>query len=158
MIRLFKRQPDYVVFPEDPYLRRWHLIPRNRWFNIYLHHFLRSDDERALHDHPWWSLSLILKGGYFEVLPENGIKIYRAGKVVFRKAEHTHRVELFNNLSEPSLVDGCALGYKKLPAWTLFITGPKIREWGFHCPHGWRHWAEFTNPLDGGATIGRGCD
>ena len=37
------------------YLSRWHIIPRNRYFNIYLHKFVGSDDDRALHDHPWRS-------------------------------------------------------------------------------------------------------
>lgn len=36
---------------ERPYLLRWFIIPRNRFFNIYLHKFLRSDDDRALLDH-----------------------------------------------------------------------------------------------------------
>ena len=49
-----------------PYLTRWHLIPRNRWFNLYLHKFVHGDDERALHDHPWPSASLILEGRYIE--------------------------------------------------------------------------------------------
>jgi hypothetical protein len=40
------RPPDYIIGGEaDPYLRRWWVIPRNRFFNIYLHHFVRSDDE-----------------------------------------------------------------------------------------------------------------
>lgn len=49
-----------------PYLTRWHLIPRNRWFNLYLHKFVHGDDERALHDHPWPSASLLLEGRYIE--------------------------------------------------------------------------------------------
>lgn len=51
----------------DPYLLRWYLIPRNPIVNVYLHKFLRSDDDRALHDHPWWFVSLILRGQYDEV-------------------------------------------------------------------------------------------
>ena len=40
---------DLVVGGDaDPYLRRWWLIPRNRIFNVYLHHFMRSDDDRVL--------------------------------------------------------------------------------------------------------------
>ena len=40
------RQPDFVVGkPEDPYLLRWWVIPRNKRFNVYLHKFLRSDDD-----------------------------------------------------------------------------------------------------------------
>ncbi|CAN0516096.1 unnamed protein product, partial [Scytosiphon promiscuus] len=30
------------------------------------------------------------------------------------------------------------------PVWSLFITGPKYREWGFRTAGGWMHWKEFT--------------
>ena len=135
------RGPDFVIGGRDnPYLKRWWIIKRNQWFNIYLHHFLRSDDDRALHDHPWWNLSILLKGRYIEHMPK-GQALRRRGQMVLRGATAAHRVEL---------IDG--------PVWTLFITGPKIREWGFHCPLGWRHWRIFTNPEDNGQTVGRGCE
>ena len=52
--RITRRPADFVIGgAERPYLRRWWVIPRNRLFNVYLHQFLRSDDDRALHDHPW---------------------------------------------------------------------------------------------------------
>lgn len=68
-----KRWPDMVIGDNDnPYLLRWYVIPRNRIFNIYLHKFVRSDDDRALHDHPWsWNMSLIIKGIYIEHIPKN---------------------------------------------------------------------------------------
>ena len=61
------KAPDLVVgSPKRPYMHRWWLIPRNPVFNVYLHRFLRSDDDRALHDHPWPSLSILLHGSYRE--------------------------------------------------------------------------------------------
>jgi len=37
------RKPDFVIGRAGaPYLERWWVIPRNRWFNIYLHHFLSA--------------------------------------------------------------------------------------------------------------------
>lgn len=58
---VFGRKPDFVIGDlSNPYLLRWWVIPRNRFFNVYLHKFLRDDDDRALHDHPWWSMSIIL--------------------------------------------------------------------------------------------------
>ena len=61
------RAPDFIIGgAEDAYMLRWWVIPRNRWFNIYLHKILRDDDPRALHDHPWWNISIVLKGGYLE--------------------------------------------------------------------------------------------
>jgi hypothetical protein len=150
---MFRRPPDFVIGGDDPYLRRWWLIPRNPVFNIYLHQFLRSDDDRALHDHPWVNLSIILRGGYFEVRPRDrseGAKkdpalherLWRGpGSIVLRRAKAAHRAEL------PAGKD----------AWTLFITGPRLRSWGFWCPHGWRHWREFTAGPSG-ETVGKGCD
>lgn len=140
-----RRAPDVIVGgAESPYMRRWWVIPRNRFFNIYLHHFLRSDDDRALHDHPWWNLSVLLDGRYVEhTISAGGINVRterKAGDWKFRQAGAAHRIEL---------IEG--------PCWTVFITGPRLREWGFHCPRGWVHWRDFTNPADGGKTIGRGC-
>lgn len=66
--RAQRRLPDFVIGGHaNPYLLRWWLIPRNRVFNIYLHKFLRDDDDRALHDHPWFWCSIMLRGEYVEV-------------------------------------------------------------------------------------------
>lgn len=48
--------------PRCPYLIRW-LIDL-RLFSIRLHHWVRSDDKRAMHDHSWWFLTFVLAGGY----------------------------------------------------------------------------------------------
>src|SRR5690606_37136256 len=89
------REPDFIVGRDAPagaYLRRWYLTPwrnlqtrlrkraedaptrTNRAIahlvgllpNLYLHQFLRDDDDRALHDHPSWAASFMLQGGYVE--------------------------------------------------------------------------------------------
>jgi hypothetical protein len=139
-----RRPPDFIIgSPANPYLKRWWLIPRNRLFNVYLHQFLRSDDDRALHDHPWLNFSFILKGEYTEhTIPAGGVnvrKIYKAGDIKLRRAVASHRIELHAG-----------------ECWTLFVTGPAIRSWGFHCPAGWRHWREFVAENPG--EIGKGCD
>ncbi len=151
--RIFHREPDFIVGGHDnPYLLRWWIIPRNRFFNVYLHKFLRDDDDRALHDHPWWSLSIIIKGGYHEHLPLWYTKFYPRWSIIFRKPIHRHRIELMKNvwLKNGELV-------RVMPTWTIFITGPRVREWGFHCPQGFVHWKDFTAAGDKGAT-GKGCD
>jgi hypothetical protein len=63
------REPDKVIMPDGHKvaMRRWHLIPRNPVFNVFLHHIVESDDDRALHDHPWISLSVILDDSYVEI-------------------------------------------------------------------------------------------
>jgi hypothetical protein len=180
------RRPDQVIgTAADPYLHRWYLTPwrtayedvpeesRTRWQrfvsrlpNVYLHCIMRSDDERALHDHPWHWGSLILAGSYVEVchaplkvgrLPLRGAdamtvevdterltlsRRYSAGALRFHRATFAHRLVVH---------DG---NY----AWTLLFTGPRIRDWGFLCPSGWVHWRKFTDPATDGATVGQGCE
>lgn len=150
--RVTRRPPDFVIGGTTrPYLRRWFVIPRNRFFNVYLHQFLRSDDDRALHDHPWINLSVLLRGGYIEHrIAAGGIEcreLLWAGEWRFRRSGRmAHRIELLEYDGEPQ------------PCWTLFITGPRYRSWGFHCPQqGWIRWDRFTAPNDSGA-IGPGCD
>ncbi|MBB5444630.1 MULTISPECIES: hypothetical protein [unclassified Paraburkholderia] len=145
--RLTRRGPDFIIGDvADPYLVRWWVIPRNRFFNIYLHRFLRSDDDRALHDHPWSNLSILLRGKYVEhTIAHGGINVRterRAGDCKLRLfGSAAHRLEL---------TDG--------ECWTLFVTGPRYREWGFHCPLiGWVHWRRFT-AADNPGEIGKGCD
>ncbi len=142
------RGPDFVIGGhERPYLLRWYVIPRNRWFNIYLHNIRRSDDDRAEHSHPWlFNCSVLLDGCYVEHSAA-GPKYAEDGAVKARWGASFHRLQLI-----PSLAT-----LEERPVWTLFITGPKVREWGFACPQGWRHWREFTSPRDGGS-VGRGCE
>lgn len=142
------REPDfYIGGKQNPYMKRWWITERlpEKW-KIYLHNILRDDDDRALHDHPARSISIILKGGYIEHLP-GGVKKRRyPGMVIFRKAEQPHRLELRRDANG-----------NVITAWTIFIFGPKVREWGFYCPQGWRHYRDFVSPVDSG-NIGPGCD
>lgn len=121
------------------YLRRWWVIPRNDFCNIYLHEMVGSDIDRALHDHPWPNMSVLLAGQYREHVPD-GVHLRQAGDVVMREAGDLHRLEV--NPGDRVI--------------TLFMTGPKVREWGFACAHGWVHWKDFTHPEDS-SRVGRGC-
>lgn len=107
----------------DPYLFRWKLIPMNRLLNVYLHLFVRSDRDVA-HDHPWDNLSIILQGSYTENAYGKSL-IRKPFRPIFRTAESSHRLE----------VSGLV--------WSLFITGPKRRSWGFYAPEGWIPWRKF---------------
>jgi hypothetical protein len=98
--------------PECPFVVRWKIESRSGW-SLRLHHWLSSDDARAFHDHPWWFITLVLRGGYTDKGPD-GDDVLRAGSVRYRPALHRHTV-----------VPG-ARG-----AWTLMATGPKMRPWGF---------------------------
>ncbi|MFI5404990.1 MAG: hypothetical protein ACHQ1D_00605 [Nitrososphaerales archaeon] len=145
------REPDLVVVGgnSQPYLKRWYIIPKNNYFNIYYHEFCANDEDRALHDHPWYSLSFILTGGYYELTygPDKTFqrKWYKPGSLVFRWPKYTHRIELGKKDNELIL------------AKTLFITGPVLRNWGFYCPKGWVSWKEF-GPRRGAGEPGKGCE
>lgn len=167
------RRPDLVI--GEDYLLRWHLIPRNNWFNIYLHCFI-GDDDVIMHDHPWRSVSFLLKGQLNEVRPHqlspnvlfddpNGygyapsdsqatIKILPIVRFLpkYRSTEYIHRI-MVNKLYSEEAVDVIHYAGGELDliprnhAWTLFITGRITRRWGFHCPKGF---VDFRKYFDGG--------
>lgn len=100
-----------------------------------VHHILRSDDGRDFHDHPWPYLTIILRGGYWEVRPvlvDNVVSYcvrtwHGPGSVLLRRAASWHRLELPEGQT----------------AWTLFCTGPKVQHWGFLVGRrkvGWREY------------------
>jgi len=129
---------------------RWHIF-RWRGWQFALHKWLRSDDDRALHDHSAENLSIILNSGYFEVLSHGWqplrIKFRWPLVPYFRRADVPHRIIL------PS-------GGK--PVWSLWLRWPPVRQWGFYCRSGWRHWKDYTNTRDYSAPgsvseVGPGC-
>lgn len=103
-----------------------------------IHEILRSDSDRHLHDHPWWSISIILEGGYREWMPLHAHQDFsrdaeflyyvdrKPGDIVFREASDRHRLELLNG-----------------PAKSLFIMGPWEQDWGFYLPEGKMYWKEY---------------
>jgi len=105
-------QPDLVL---EGYLHRWYIIQRNKYFNVYLHKFVGNDDSRGYHDHPWYSVSLLLKGRLIEHRRQNIARSIPWLIPVFRSAKFAHRLQIY-----------------KGPVWTLFITGPNYRTWGFY--------------------------
>lgn len=116
----------------EPYLERYYIfLKERRWFpfNIFLHKFLKGDPD-DVHDHPWPYATLILKGGYYEWVPEFsedesvcGQRRYWRGPGHFRicNSNSFHRIELKDNIT----------------AWSLFIPGPQKREWGFILKNKW---------------------
>lgn len=122
------RKPDEVIENSSGvYLNRWYLVRNPPHCNVYVHQFLGSDDDRALHDHPWDSTSIVLAGRYLEHLKEGKV-VREIGDVIMRDAYTPHRVELLGT-----------------ECWTLFTTGPKHKEWGFWCKDGWVHHKDFEN-------------
>lgn len=147
------RAPDLVIAPNGfPYLYRWHMVPRGGPANIYFHVQVADDPERPLHNHPWDNMSVILAGGYKETLslsegePSLGstnVFIRQKGDVIYRRAKQAHRLQLLTG---------------EAYAMTLFTAGPKINDWGFWYPEGFRPYQEVTVLKDGMSVHVKGSD
>ena len=118
----------------EPLLTRYYLFLKDRDrfpFNVFLHKF-HTGDPGDVHDHPWSYATLILAGGYYEWVPEFNSKKEMIGEFRhwrgtghFRICKPTsyHRIELKEGVTP----------------WTLFMPGPKKREWGFLVNNNWIH-------------------
>jgi hypothetical protein len=105
-----------------PMLARYSLL-RTPFGNLYLHHFLRSDNDRHFHDHPWSFLTFLL-GSYIEHTPR-GVFRRRRFSLLWRPATWRHWVEVVR------------------PVWTLVFVTNKSREWGFWTERGWIDWRTY---------------
>lgn len=123
---------DTCAPTKEPLMHRYKIF-RSRWGNMYLHKFLRSDYDRAMHDHPWSFISLVLTNGYYEHTA-SGRRFRPPGSLNIRPAEWLHWVEI------------------EKPAWTLVFVRPKRREWGFLSSIGWLPEKEFKNSPEGGCS------
>lgn len=140
-----KKTPYFHLYDKETgelYMERYWLQPFDPAapVNIRVHKITRSDDDRAMHDHPWPSTSIILSGGYWEIEPEDQEqdpradtyaftrKWKQAGDITQRKSGDRHRLEV-----QPGII-----------AWTMFIMGPYERSWGFHDPElGYVYWRDY---------------
>lgn len=125
------------------YLRRWRIV-QTPWFAIYLHKIATPDKDRDLHDHPWPFVSMVLRGGYDEVMDtaahyfpmmnhalgrQELLRTVRRGwlSIAFRRATDAHRIVRLH----------------RTPTWTLVLTGPRRRSWGFYTEQGFVDWKEY---------------
>ena len=117
---------------DEPYLERYYLFLKDRKafpFNVFLHKFLKGDPD-DVHDHPWPYATLILKGGYYEWLPQFDHKGHKIAEICVWRGPGSfrvcgsgsyHRIEL-----DPQVT-----------CWTLFMPGPHKRDWGFLVNNKW---------------------
>jgi hypothetical protein len=108
----------------NPYASGTYEKKRSWLPSVRIHHILRSDDDRAFHDHPWPYLTVVLRGGYWEIRPtydDSGLYMgnervwHGPGSILWRPANSWHRLELPEGET----------------AWTLFTTGRHQQTWGF---------------------------
>jgi hypothetical protein len=131
LLRLFPHE-DILGRDGSLYMRRWRVagyrarLPGLGGFNLMIHRIVRPDEDRDPHDHPWWFVSLLFLGRYIEErFGPDGTRFEvvsrRPGGLARRAATDLHRID--------TLPDG--------EAWTLVLTGPRARKWGFMTPGGW---------------------
>lgn len=148
--RLFNRK-EIVNCERDIYLTRWFVV---RWkcFAIFIHKFHRSDEDRALHDHPWNFIVIPIWRGYIEHYERTRIAVTAGLAVIsgkrrvwpiigtrYRPAGFRHRVELIRP-PDPTQPRGFS---RELPSWSIFIRFRRIREWGFWTSTGWVQWNQW---------------
>lgn len=139
----------------ETYMGRWWLFnPYDRdthkaklwWFpwSIRVHHIMRADQDRDLHDHPWNARTVILDGWYIEqrlsragadcslLNRQTGERTYLAKREAGDTAQLRH--------GEYHRIDQVSPG----GVWTLFITSPWQGEWGFLVDGQKVHWKTYT--------------
>lgn len=127
--RIFKRFDITDISQTEVYLRRWSMALPFGW-SIKLHHIMRTDSDRCQHDHPWGFWTLILWGGYDELVgEEQKLGKLRPGRIAWRPASFRHRI----------------VALPKGSAWTLVLTRGREQEWGFYTREGWMHWRTFVD-------------
>lgn len=113
------------------YMERFQLFAFEH-FSARLHHIVREDRDRHLHDHPWDFVSIVLQGGYVEARP------YEASDPLWIGEQ-----EVVCEVSRvaPCIAHRRALDRHKITSvdpgtWTFFLTGPYKNKWGFFTPKG----------------------
>jgi hypothetical protein len=168
--KLFEKRV-IVNCDHDPYLNRWYVF-RTKHVSLFIHQFVRSDEDRALHDHPWNFLVIPIWRGYIEhseAIPEPEVDLrafmeQRATIPVrrrvlpiigtrFRFGTYRHRVELLERKEQigvtvikSSFGESAGEPYfenRPLPAWSLFFHFTKFREWGFWPNEGFTPWNKW---------------
>lgn len=142
-----KRTPYFHLVHADGsmYMERYWLVKNFFGFSARVHGIHTPDMDRAMHDHPWSFISIVMRGAYIETTPnrQNTIDFHAVGaigatepqqerfrgtgSIAFHGFWHRHRVTLVTE-------------WDYLPVWTLFITFPKRQSWGFFTPDGKIWW------------------
>lgn len=136
----------------DIYLDRLRIVA-TPLFGVFLHRLGCPDPGEDLHDHPWWFASLILRGGYTELVADAHdaagfariADVYPTSK---RGIERTWRLGTIHRLH----LTEChrIIELRRTPTWTLILTGPRRRSWGFYPPTGFvdfRDYEQAARPL-----------
>lgn len=115
-------QERYWLFNAHDPVKRWSWLPSMR-----IHHILREDRDRHLHDHPWRARSFILKGEYWErrhvCYRECSELTTEEQEIFWRRTGTTASIPLGTFHS----IDRVSVG----GVWTLFVMFGYSNAWGF---------------------------
>lgn len=136
---------------------------------IRAHTILRSDNDRHLHDHPSWSLSIVLEGGYWEVCEPtewaerfgatyrrivDGLDRGMIDKEDRYELDYVARFGIYWR-GPGAIVLRRATDFHRLilprgtVAKSIFAMGKKSNSWGFLTPNGKVYWRTYLG-LDKG--------
>lgn len=172
------RKPDLIIGPRHaPQTIRWHIFVRRGW-QLSLHKWLRSDNDRAPHDHKADNVSILLTGCFREMVRERewareenirgSAAMHADGWIYYGDGEYYRDVDRWYLRwpLRPYFRKGETLHRVALlsdrPVWSLWLRWPARRRWGYGCPKGWVD-ADLYNKSadyyrDGVSEVGRGCD
>lgn len=120
------RPPDVDIC--NGYLHRWYIWPwkrRGDRLSVYLHWIRQPDPGRHMHDHPSWSITIVLRGWYAERFMGGFDRYNGPLSIRYRPAWEAHTIE-------DVAPGGC---------WTIWIRGRLYRKWGFWLTDD--HWVEW---------------
>lgn len=152
LIARSKRTPYFPIVKDgEVYMDRHWLFnpydyetrqPKHRWcpVSIRVHHILKPDEDRHLHDHPWNARTIILAGDYLEEVPgvmpgSASLPARRSRQQRTRRAGDTARIGYcqFHRIADVSHGG----------VHTLFISGRHRGTWGFLVDGGKVPWREY---------------
>lgn len=127
-------------------------------YTVRLHKILKSDDDRALHDHPWAFTSIILSNGYIEVLGQwkswdemkYGMLSLDSRLTVTQDSEG--RWIAYRWVGQGEINSADATTWHRLillnskPTWSLFISGKREHGWGFLLDGRKIGWKQYSTP------------
>lgn len=140
---LFNRLWRREVVQRDgvDYLWRWHITSDRQGAGVYLHYFLKGDNDPDPHNHPWRFSTYVIAGGYIDEVwkkNEDGTASFShyedcvPGKAYEREPDHIHRVMIPEGKT----------------AWTLVFRGTRTKEWGFFTKDGLIPWRKYLGLPD----------